>query len=45
MLVKLVWSHYLCDFISGVPFDSEEDFREDLRDAHAVVPADKKTGN
>lgn len=29
--------HYLCYFISGVPFDSEKDLGKDLRDVHAVV--------
>lgn len=33
-----VGSRYLCNFISGVPFDSEEDLGKNLRDVHAVVP-------
>lgn len=31
-------SLYLRNFISGVPFDSEKDLGENLRDVHAVVP-------
>lgn len=35
---KHVKCHYLCYFISGVPFDSEKDLGKDLGDVHAVVP-------
>lgn len=35
--------HYLCYFISGVPFNSEKDLGKDFRDVHAVVPGQEWT--
>lgn len=40
----MVW-HYLCDFISGVPFDSEKDLGKDLWDVHTVVPGKRDKGD
>lgn len=38
-------SLYLCNFISGVPFDSEKDLGKNLRDVHAVVPEESGHNN
>lgn len=37
--------YYLCYFISGVPFDSQKDLGEDLRDVHAVVSDTERGDN